>query len=62
MGGKKFMGTGKWTDEEMIQVYDLQERYTESVVDFVRHGFEGDVFKFLQLIPALNGYEQTQEQ
>ena len=56
------MGTGKWTDEEMIQVYDLQERYTECVVDFVRHGFEGDVFKFLQLIPALNGYEQTQEQ
>lgn len=56
------MGTGKWTDEKMIQVYDLQERYTECVVDFVRHGFEGDVFKFLQLIPALNGYEQTQEQ
>lgn len=47
----------KWTDEELIQGYDLQEKYTEKVVDFVRNGDDGDVYKFLQLIPDLNeGY------
>lgn len=47
----------KWTDEELIQVYDLQKRYTEKVIDFVRNGDDGDVYKFLQLIPDLNeGY------
>ena len=47
----------KWTDEELIQVYDLQKRYTEKVIDFVRKGDDGDVYKFMQLIPDLNeGY------
>ena len=47
----------KWTDEELIQVYDLQKKYTEKIVDFVRKGDDGDVYKFLQLIPDLNeGY------
>lgn len=51
------MGIEKWTDEELIQVYDLQEKYAESVIDFVRHGEESDVYKFLQIIPDLNdGY------
>ena len=46
-----------WTDEELIQVYDLQKKYTEKIVDFVRNGDDGDVYKFMQLIPDLNeGY------
>ena len=51
------MDSERWTDEELIQVYDLQEKYTEKIVDFVRNGEDGDVYKFLQLIPDLNeGY------
>lgn len=42
------------TDDELIQIYDLQEKYVEKVVDFVRHGEESDVLKFLQIIPELN--------
>lgn len=45
------------TDEELIQVYDLQEKYAEEVVDFVRHGEENDVYKFLNLIPELHNYD-----
>lgn len=41
------------TDDELIQIYDLQEKYAEKVVDFVRHGEESDVLKFLQIIPEL---------
>ena len=52
----------KWTDEELIQVYDLQEKYTEAIVDFVRNGEESDVLKFLQLIPDLNEYYLSHEQ
>lgn len=44
----------KWTDEELIQVYDLQEKYAEKVVDFVRHGEESEVYKFMNLISAMH--------
>jgi len=50
------MDAERWTDEELIQVYDLQEKYTEKVVDFVRNGAEKDVYDFLQVVPELNGY------
>lgn len=43
-----------FTDEDLIQIYDLQEKYAEKVVDFVRHGEESDVLKFLQIIPEMN--------
>ena len=56
------MGTEKWTDEELIQVYDLQEKYAEKVVDFVRNGNEGDVYKFLQIIPDMNEAYMHHEQ
>ena len=46
------------TDEELIQVYDLQEKYAEKIVDFVRHGERNDVLKFLQIIPELHSYEK----
>lgn len=44
----------KWTDEELIQVYDLQKSYAEKVVDFVRHGEENEVYKFMKLLPELH--------
>ena len=47
-----------WTDEELIQTYDLQEKYVEKVVDFVRHGEENEVLKFLQMIPELHSYDE----
>lgn len=50
------MESEKWTDEELIQVYDLQEKYAEKVIDFVRHGSESEVLKFLQILPDLNEY------
>ena len=56
------METEKWTDEELIQVYELQEKYAEAVVDFVRNGKEGDVYKFLQLIPDMNEAYKHHEQ
>ena len=43
-----------WTDEELIQVYDLQKSYAEKIVDFVRHGEENDVYKFLNIVPELH--------
>lgn len=43
-----------FTDEELIQVYDLQEKYAEKVVDFVRHGEESEVLKFMNLISAMH--------
>ena len=43
-----------WTDEELIQVYDLQEKCTEKIVEFVRNGDENEVMKFLQIIPNLD--------
>lgn len=46
-----------WTDEELIQVYDLQKRYAEKVVDFVRHGEEKEVYKFMNQISALHSYD-----
>ena len=45
---------GNWTDEELIQVYDLQEKCTEKIVEFVRNGDENEVMKFLQTIPNLD--------
>ena len=45
------------TDDELIQIYDLQEKFAEKVVDFVRHDDEREVLKFLQIIPELNFYE-----
>lgn len=39
------------TDDELIQIYDLQEKFAEKVVDFVRHDDEREVLKFLQIIP-----------
>ena len=42
------------TDEDLIQIYDLQEKYVEKVVDFVRHGEENEVLQFLQIIPEMN--------
>ncbi len=45
------------TDDELIQIYDLQEKFAEKVVDFVRHDDEREVLKFLQIIPELNSYE-----
>ena len=50
------MDAERWTDEELIQVYDLQEKYTEKIVDFVRNGEEKDVYDFLQVVPELNSY------
>lgn len=47
-----------WTDEELIQTYDLQEKYVEKVVDFVRHGEENEVLKFLKMIPELHSYDE----
>ena len=41
--GAGIMSVGDWTDEELILVYDLQKRYAERVVDFVRHGEEEEV-------------------
>lgn len=51
-----------WTDEELIQVYDLQEKYAEKVIDFVRHEEESEVLKFLQIIPELNSYENFESE
>lgn len=45
-----------WTDDELTQVYDLQKQYAEKVVDFVRHGEEEEVLKFLQILPELHDY------
>ena len=45
------------TDDELIQIYDLQEKFAEKVVDFARHDDEREVLKFLQIIPELNSYE-----
>ena len=56
------MESEKWTDEELIQVYDLQEKYAEKVIDFVRHGSDSEVLKFLQIIPDLNEYYLRHEQ
>ena len=41
--GAEIMSVKDWTDEELILVYDLQKRYAERVVDFVRHGEEEEV-------------------
>lgn len=49
----------KWTDEELIQVYDLQKKYAEKVVDFVRHTEESEVYKFLKVIPELHNYDNS---
>ena len=46
-----------WTDEELIKTYDLQEKYAEKVIEFVRHGEENEVLKFLQMIPELHNYD-----
>lgn len=43
-----------WTDEELMQVYDLQKRIAEKIIDYVRHAEENNVYKFLTLIPELN--------
>lgn len=43
-----------WTDEELIQVYDLQKKYVENVINFVRHSDEVQVYNFLQIVPELN--------
>ncbi|MBR6013436.1 MAG: hypothetical protein IK062_06600 [Selenomonadaceae bacterium] len=42
------------TDDDLIQIYDLQEKYAEKVIDFVRHGEESEVLQFLQIMPELN--------
>ena len=41
--GAGIMSVRDWTDEELILVYDLQKKYAEKVVDFVRHGEEDEV-------------------
>ena len=46
-----------WTTEELIQVYDMQEKYTEKIIDFIRHDEENEVYKFMKLIPELHNYE-----
>ncbi len=51
-----------WTDEELIQVYDLQEKFSEKIVEFVRHDEEREVLKFLQIIPELNSYENFESE
>lgn len=56
------MDPEKWTDDELIQVYDLQEKYVEKVIDFVRHGSDSEVLKFLQILPDLNEYYLSHEQ
>lgn len=43
-----------WTDAELIQVYDLQKKYAENVINFVRHADEVQVYNFLQIVPELN--------
>ena len=48
------MSVKDWTDEELILVYDLQKRYAERVVDFVRHGEEEEVKQLLKIIPELH--------
>lgn len=48
----------KWTDKELIEVYDLQKRYAEKIVDFVRNGEENDVYKFLNLVPELHSEDE----
>ena len=50
------MESEQWKNDELIQVYDLQEKYTEKIVDFVRNGEEKDVYNFLQVVPELNFY------
>ena len=52
----------KWTEEELIQVYDLQEKYAEKIVEYVRHEEESEVLKFLQIIPELNLYENFRKE
>ena len=47
-----------WTDEELIQVYDLQKSYAEKVVDFVRNAEENEVYKFLNIISELHSDDE----
>lgn len=54
------MEVWEWTDDELIQVYGLQKRYADEVIDFVRHGDEAEVYKFLQMIPELHEYEKIE--
>ena len=49
------------TDEELIQIYDLQEKCAEEIINFVRRGDENEVMKFLQAIPELNHYESKEK-
>ena len=50
------MSVEDWTDEDLILVYDLQKRYAERVVDFVRHGEEEEVKQLLKVLPELHYY------
>lgn len=50
------------TDDELIQIYDLQEKFAEKVVDFVRHGDENEVLQFLQIIPELTSYGHLEKE
>ena len=52
--GARIMSVRDWTDEELILVYDLQKRYAERVVDFVRHGEEDEVKQLLKVLPELH--------
>ena len=52
--GAGIMSVRDWTDEELILVYDLQKRYAERVVDFVRHGEEDEVKQLLKVLPELH--------
>ena len=56
--GARIMSVRDWTDEELILVYDLQKRYAERVVDFVRHGEEDEVKQLLNIFPKLHYYEE----
>lgn len=49
------------TDEELVQIYDLQEKYAEKIVDFARHGDKNEVLQFLQIIPELHSYEKFED-
>ena len=52
----------KWTDEELIQVYDMQEKFVEKIIDFIRHDEENEVYKFMKVIPELHNYDSLKSE
>ena len=43
----------EWTDEELCQVYDLQQGYDKILLDFVRHEEQMEVNELMSVLPEL---------